>query len=66
MRKVKQVKQLEQSKQARKQKSEVKEVTGKGVTGWLYRALWIIIRIWVFTLRKTGTRECFNQRNNSI
>lgn len=66
MRKVKQVKQLEQSKQARKQRSEVKGVTGKGVTGWLYRALWIIIRIGVFTLRKAGIRECFNQRNNSI
>ena len=37
---------------------EVKEVTGKGAG--LVKASWIIIRIGVFTLRKTGTRARFN------
>lgn len=32
----KQVKQLEHSEQAKESRSEVKEVTGKRVSGWLY------------------------------
>lgn len=41
---------------------KVKEVSGsERVGGWLCRILQIIIRTVIFTLRKTGTVECFKR-----
>lgn len=47
-------------------RSAVKEVAGEGVRGWLCMTLQITTRILIFILSKTGTVECFKQKNDRI